>query len=120
MSPDCGRNQAPTGLGTVTQHQRFCCGGLLDWGAWRGGFARLEFVAQDENIVRSFDADSHLVSRDFYDGDHDRIAEPDTLRFFAGEYEHHNLRVLSTGSVSMYTKMPGDSQALLISCVFRP
>src|SRR6188472_1567546 len=68
---DCGRNQAWAGLGAVTQHQRFCCGSLLDCGAWRGGFARLEFVAQDEDIARSFDADSHLVSRDFYDGYHD-------------------------------------------------
>ena len=93
MSPDRGRNQARAGLGTVTQHQRFCCGGLLNRGAWRGGFARLEFVAQDEDIVRSFDADSHLVSRDFYDGNHDGIAQPDSLRFFAGENEHHNLRV---------------------------
>ena len=46
-----------------------------------------------------------------------RIAEPDPLRFFAGEYEHHNLRVSSTGSVSMYTAMPGDGQALLTTRV---
>ena len=83
MSPDRGRNQAWAGLGTVTQHQRFCCGGLLDWDAWRGGFARLEFVAQDEDIVRSFDAHPDFIARDFHDCDHDRIAEPNPLRFFA-------------------------------------